>query len=377
MDFNNIQKQSLVQLKALMTHLPDFIFFKDLDSRFILVNQAMSNAYGVEKPEDMVGKSDFDFFSEKSAQHFKSDDQDLILGRKTQINTEEFAYDKEGCKMWYATTKVPFRNEEGEIIGTFGIARDITDIKNSEIKEMLLAKELQQNLLPKRSPTIKDLDIAFHYQAMKDVGGDYFDFFPSTDFNQIGFLMADVSGKGIPASLVMSVMRTAFHFINDDSKRPRDLLIEADDLVSSSLNRGMFVTACYAKYDTFNHKMIASSAGHTPILICRNNGALETLKTPGQPLGLKMHDNSNSRFSETETILNCGDLVLIYTDGLTEMVNEACEIYEEERLYHFTQTHHQLSSQAFKDALLLEHKAFRQKADANDDLAFIVIKIEA
>ncbi len=119
-------------LRALLENLPDIIYFKDLESRFLRVNHAFSVKFGVTDPEKLIGKSDFDYFSEEHAREAYDGEQQIIRSEKPLLNVEERETWSDGRITWCATTKLPFYNEYGQVIGTFGITRDITARKHAE-----------------------------------------------------------------------------------------------------------------------------------------------------------------------------------------------------------------------------------------------------
>ena len=136
-------KDQMVYFNHLMRNLPDRIYFKDLESRFLKGNDAFIRYFGVDQENEVVGKTDFDFFPEKFAQQKFQDEQSIIKEGKIVLR-DEHDEQKEGEVAWSSTTKMPLRDDEGEIIGTFGLSRDITDKKVAEQKLMALAKDLQE-----------------------------------------------------------------------------------------------------------------------------------------------------------------------------------------------------------------------------------------
>lgn len=119
-------------MNALMDSITDSIYFKDLQSRFILINKACAKKFGVEKPDNAIGKTDFDFFSKEHAKKAYDDEQRIIKTKKPIVNIEEKETWHGKDDRWVSTTKMPFYNKKGEIIGTFGISRDITEKKKAE-----------------------------------------------------------------------------------------------------------------------------------------------------------------------------------------------------------------------------------------------------
>ena len=121
-------------INALMNNIPDDIYFKDLNSRFVRINMAWAKKHGIENPEDAIGKTDFDFFSEEHAQQAYNDEQNVIKTGKPIVDFEEKETYEDKEDRWVSTIKMPFYDKKGKTIGTFGISRDITDKKKAEEK---------------------------------------------------------------------------------------------------------------------------------------------------------------------------------------------------------------------------------------------------
>jgi two-component system, sensor histidine kinase and response regulator len=133
--------QNRDRLDALMNQLPHAIYFKDCEGRFTLNNGALARVFGCSDPSQIVGKTDFDFFSAEHAQQAYDDERELVLGRVAVISKEEKETWPDGRETWVLTTKLPFRDKDGTIVGTFGLSRDITDRKQME-RELLAAKDM-------------------------------------------------------------------------------------------------------------------------------------------------------------------------------------------------------------------------------------------
>jgi len=130
--------------KTLMDNMPDHIYFKDTESKFIRSNKAQAKEFGFDDPNEIIGKSDFDFFTEKRAQKGFEDEQAIIRNGKSIINQEEKLKWSNGKTAWVSATKIVLNDNNGKVIGTFGLSRDITDQKNSEIKLLKANKELNK-----------------------------------------------------------------------------------------------------------------------------------------------------------------------------------------------------------------------------------------
>src|SRR5262249_10866444 len=129
-------EQALVQerylLHTLMDNLPDNIYFKDAASRFVRINKALTTSFGLSAPAQALGKTDFDFFTEEHARLASADEQEIMRTGQPVVGKEEKETWLDGHVRWVSTTKMPFRDQDGTIIGTFGVARDITKVKRVE-----------------------------------------------------------------------------------------------------------------------------------------------------------------------------------------------------------------------------------------------------
>ncbi len=146
---NKEQKKTAEQLKeekylmdAMMDNLPDNIYFKDRESKFLRVSNNLLQSFGVKKQEELIGKSDFDFFTKEHAQQAFDDEQNIIRTGKAIVNMIEKETWEDGAVSWVSTTKMPLKDQEGNVVGTFGISKDVSDLKEMEIKANKMAKDL-------------------------------------------------------------------------------------------------------------------------------------------------------------------------------------------------------------------------------------------
>jgi phosphoserine phosphatase RsbU/P len=185
-------------LKTLMDNLPDRIYFKDRESRFIAANRAMVTLFGPEDPAHVLGKTDADLFTPEHAQAALRDEQEILRTGQPLVNMEEKETWPDGRETWVSTTKLPLRDPNGHIIGTFGLSRDITEKKRAEEKlavlarelreknealeqDLEMARELQQAMLPHRYPRFphhaskEESAVRFYhfYQPSMSVSGDF------------------------------------------------------------------------------------------------------------------------------------------------------------------------------------------------------------
>lgn len=243
-------------------------------------------------------------------------------------------------------------------------------------KEMQVAQEIQHALLPRRFPEIEGYELAAVYRAAKDVGGDYFDFV-WIDEDTMGIIVADVSGKGVPGSLVMTMIRTAIRLEARGNKSPSDILAKVNDFVAEDVKKGMFITIYFIILDSKERQISFSSAGHNPmILYRRDTDKCYFLNPKGIPLGLTLPDEISFRDSlQVDKLkLKKDDMLVIYTDGVTEAMNSRSEQYGNDRLVEFIKSHSHLSPTEFAAALDQDLITFTGNSPQNDDITLVVIK---
>jgi len=243
-------------------------------------------------------------------------------------------------------------------------------------KEMQVAQEIQHALLPHRFPDIEGYDISTVYRAAKDVGGDYFDFVQIGE-DTLGIIVADVSGKGVPGSLVMTMIRTALRLEARDNYLPTDILARVNKFVTDDVKRGMFITIFLITLDSSKRTISYASAGHNPMILYRKESdACYFLNTRGLPLGIALPEGVSFEDSlEYDRVkLKKDDMLVIYTDGITEAMNKAGLQFGNDRLMEFIKTNSELSPNEFTKKLDAELHRFTGGAPQNDDITLVVIK---
>jgi len=242
--------------------------------------------------------------------------------------------------------------------------------------EMQLAQDIQQTLLPAEVPDLEGYEIASHYESAKEVGGDYFDFI-QVDKDTLGIVVADVSGKGVPGSLIMTMIRTALRTEARSLKSASEVLARVNEFVVNDMKKGMFVTLFYVIVDSKKRRINYASAGHNPMILFRQ-GTKKTyyLNPRGFPVGISLPDPELFKKSiESDTIqLAEDDILLIYTDGITEAMNNSRELFSEERLLDSVRTFGNLRAQEFIDKLKDEIHSFTEGYEQNDDITVVAIK---
>lgn len=243
-------------------------------------------------------------------------------------------------------------------------------------KEMQVAQEIQHTLLPSKFPQVEGYEISTIYRAAKEVGGDYFDFV-WVDEDTLGIVVADVSGKGVPGSLVMTMIRTALRLEARGNKSAADVLAKVNNFVSDDVKKGMFVTIFYIILDSKRRVINYASAGHNPMILYRGETKNTYFLNPkGIPVGLNLleEDSFTNTIRKENIKLKKDDMLIIYTDGITEAMNRKKEQFGEERFLNLIREDGHHSPQAFVGKLDEALANFTGNAPQNDDITLVVIK---
>jgi sigma-B regulation protein RsbU (phosphoserine phosphatase) len=238
-------------------------------------------------------------------------------------------------------------------------------------EELEFAREIQQNLLPSQIPETSNFDIAAINLPSKQVGGDYFDII-KVDEGKYIIAIADVSGKGIPASLLMANMQA---FLQVISKQKIDIATATgliNDLITSNTSDGRFITFFWALLDDNEKKLTYVNAGHNPPILIRDNQIIR-LSEGGIILGVMktiMPYNSNS------IQLQSGDKIIMFTDGVSEAMNPYSEEFSENRLEQLALTTSNYPSGETLQKIKTEIEQFAQGAPQSDDLTMMIIRVK-
>ncbi len=200
-------------------------------------------------------------------------------------------------------------------------------------RDLQIARDIQQQFLPDSCPDVPGFEISAHGTSATEVGGDYYDFF-WVDDDHLGILVADVSGKGVPAALVVSMIRSAFRAQAPGNTDVRDVLARVNSFITGDLRSGMFVTCVYGILEVSSKRFTWGRAGHEPLLVAHRERTrnIDILSPDGFALGVVGAPDFFDLL-EVETIeLQPGDRVLLFTDGLTEAMNSKGEEFGMERI---------------------------------------------
>jgi len=240
-------------------------------------------------------------------------------------------------------------------------------------EEMFLASKIHRALLPQSIPHIGGFDVAAKSIAASAVGGDYFDFLPEAGKSSTRVIIADSMGKGIPAGLIMSNFQGALRILAEDIASPGPLVTKLNQWLTRNVSVTKFITLICLRLENPEAKITDftyTNAGHFPGITISADGAVAKLEATGTVLGV----HEDFTFEECRASLGAGDLVLLYTDGVTEALSPSGEMFEEDRLVDYLLAHRTDSSADLIDGLLTEVRRFTQRDELDDDLTVIALR---
>lgn len=260
------------------------------------------------------------------------------------------------------------------------LSAELQKAYNRVDREMKAVAKIQRSLLPQKSPCIPNLTIATHYETSERAGGDYYDFFPLND-GRWGMLIADVSGHGVPAAVVMAITHAIAHLAphrpKDDHTRvePGDLLKFVNNQLSTEYTNGFeaFVTAFYAIFNPATRELRYATAGQSPPRVWRcGQRRAEQLNEGGNlPLGLM----PDLVYESATTQLNPGDKLVLYTDGIIEATDRQNKLFGVGRLDYLLSESCHLSAQQVVDHIVHAVGGFSNYAPADDDRTLVVATV--
>lgn len=244
--------------------------------------------------------------------------------------------------------------------------------------DLSLARGIQQMLLPKGSPEISGLEADARYTPAQQVGGDFYDLFALSE-NRLAVAVADVSGKGIPASLLMAICRTNLRQIAPRYDSPAAVLRELNRALGDEVLRGMFITLLYAVIDPARNEVVLARAGHELPLFSRRDRVTsvalgEFVGSEGMPLGLVPDELFSSVMVDHREPFASGDVLVLYTDGVTEAPNDEGKEFSNHRLADVVRAMHSRSAREINDGIIAQVDQFTGNAELRDDLTLVTVK---
>lgn len=238
-------------------------------------------------------------------------------------------------------------------------------------QELEIARTMQLTILPQVFPDLAELDIAARMIPAKEVGGDFYDFFPISE-TKVAFVIADVSGKGIPAAFFMLITRTMLRAIAESGVGPAETMRRVNNLLAAENEQMMFVTVFYAELDLLTGVLCFSNGGHNPPLrIAGRNGAVAELeRVPGMALAAM----PDMPYTERSLTLETGDMVILFTDGVTEAFNDSDTMYGDARLVEAVGRQASATARDGLDGVLSDVARFTAGAPQSDDITCLVLR---
>jgi len=242
-------------------------------------------------------------------------------------------------------------------------------LKESRDHEDRLARSIQENLLPGSLEVSPATTVAALWKPSVHVGGDYYDLLPLGP-DRIGLCIADVTGHGIPAALLMSNVQSAVRLLAKETNSPADLCSRLNRQAVVSFPAEDYLTFFFGVLHLSSKRLVYSNAGHNPPIILRTDGSVDLLRDGGIPLGA-VHSWT---YHEESAPLGIGDVIVLYTDGVTEARNTGGELFGEERLIHLLARNRSHGPERMKDAVLEAIESHSQ-GNLDDDLTLVCLAI--
>ncbi len=239
-------------------------------------------------------------------------------------------------------------------------------------KELDVAREIQRKILPSADPDINNLSISSTFIPAFEVGGDYYDFFKISE-HEFGFVIADVSGKGISAAFIMAEVKGIFESLTKVVMQPKDILIKANEILERTLDRHNFVSAAYGLIDLNKGTLRVARAGHCPIIFIRDK-LVENIRPSGIGLGLSFNRRFADSLEEAEIELKENDLIVLYTDGITEAKDINMEDFGNKNLENLLLENCGCGVDEIARKVINKVTLFSQHRSQHDDITLVILK---
>ncbi|MFC1504542.1 SpoIIE family protein phosphatase [Spirochaetota bacterium] len=257
------------------------------------------------------------------------------------------------------------------IEGYFHLVLGIEMIEKSRLDtEVEVIAKLQNDILPSTFPKYRDISFSAESIPCRKVGGDFYDLFEQSD-SAFTVLIADISGKGLPATVFMSICRSLLRVHMSEKKNTKDILTASNRYIYKDSKAGMFATAFIMHVNTKTRKITYSNAGHfEQYLYSTKSRKLIPLRVDGKPLGVL----PSEKYQEAQVQYNPGDIAVLFTDGIIEAFNRKGQVFGEERLKKLIKANHRMSPEDLKHKIIMEVKRYSGSLEQADDLTLFIIK---
>lgn len=279
--------------------------------------------------------------------------------------------------------RIESRDQLGELAGSFnrmsGSIERLLLVQREKQRldeELRIARAIQKSLLPVQPPRIPGIDVADLCEPAREVGGDYYDFFELGP-RQLGVLVADVSGKGTSAALYMAELKGIMLALSRQERSPRAVLMSVNHLLADHLDNRSFITMTYAVVDLDRRTLTMARAGHTPLLHVSDTSS-SLIVPEGMVLGLRL-PNAGRMFDavleEHEVSIAAGDVIVLYTDGVTEAMDVDGELFGDDGLMRVVAGQRELGAAGIRERVVRDVRAFVGEAETHDDMTMVILKI--
>jgi sigma-B regulation protein RsbU (phosphoserine phosphatase) len=384
-------------LRQLIDHIPVQIYFKDLNSRFVMANKGTAEWQGFSDSAELIGKHDRDFFGEDHWKTAAADERRIIESGEPMTSQLEHEIWQDGEESWVVTSKFPWRDRHGHIKGTFGISNDVTKIvlaqreatdlaaqlkqKNQSYEEELhLAREIQQAFTSKEFPTLADSgsEVRFgsRYIPISGLAGDFFEVIPLRH-DCAGVLICDVMGHGVRSALIVAMLRGLLEKQRALAGEPGVFLHGLNDGLAAILERAgatMFATAFYGVIDLTARTFTHACAGHPGPVINGPEGVRQ-LATERSQRGPGLGLRRGSIYPVSTMPLDAIRRMVLFTDGVLEAENQQGEPFFEKRLIEIIAAHSDKDLDHLLDGILASVLAFSQARHFDDDVCLLALEI--
>jgi phosphoserine phosphatase RsbU/P len=237
-------------------------------------------------------------------------------------------------------------------------------------RDIEIAREIQRWLVPRRAPDVPGIDVAFATRPAKTIGGDYYDAFLRSGDGPLLIAVADVAGKSVPAAMMMATFQASLRALASASGSLSDLVGGLNKQVCANSQGGRFTTAFLAELNPGNGDLSYLCAGHNPPILKRGDGTIERLKSDNIPLGIELKENYKSGYTRIEPL----DLLVIYTDGVTEARDEGRNEFGEARLLSIVQLTGQDRAALTLSNIMRTLDEFVGAAPQHDDITCMIVR---
>jgi sigma-B regulation protein RsbU (phosphoserine phosphatase) len=385
-------------LRQLIDHVPLQIYFKDLQSNFVMANQRMAEWVGFSHEGELIRKHDRDFFDHDHWKPAEDDEKNIIKSGNAIVDQLEHETWRKGSETWVITSKFPWRDRHGKLKGTFGVSSDVTKLVKAEREatelaqqlqlqnqayeeELLLAREIQQALADEGFPASTPgqhghLTFGARYIPISGLAGDFFEVVRVHE-NCFSVLICDVMGHGVRSALIVAMLRGLLEKQRAQSNEPGLFLQGLNDGLAAILERAgttMFATAFFGLVDLSAGTFKYACAGHPGPVIAGRNGVRQIAcdrshKGPG--LGLR----KGASFPTNEIELAEIDRIILFTDGVLEAENQSGEPFFENRLMEIINRESGAPLESLLNDILESVLAFSDRKQFDDDVCLLGVDV--